>query len=218
MVGFDCWILELFMYLRSGAFLKSGARSIASESSKASTEGSVNQAHPSHLTAIPEDDSDSSSEQSYRIMSSLRPGVEVVNDTKTIGNVRPVEGEPKVLLYVTTNDYNAGIYQDRECDYYYLAGDTNLEILPEIIVRWHDDRFLDDQGRNFFRTTFPNEINPFGERQGALIDPEPNEEPPLVKEAEFRTTNKVVKVDMDQDEVGIYKYFDSRTSTAIYYK
>ena len=70
------------MYLRSGVFIKSGTRSIASESSKVSMEGSVNQAHPSPVTAIPEDDSDFSSEKSYRIMSSLKPGVEFVSDAE----------------------------------------------------------------------------------------------------------------------------------------
>ena len=50
------------------------------------------------------------------------------------------------------------------------------------------------------------------------MDTEPKEEPPFVKEAEFRTTNLAVKVDVDQDDVGIYKYFDSCTSTVIYYK
>ena len=93
-------------------------------------------------------------------MSSLKPGVEFVSDAEAIGTSRMPEEGPRKLLYVNTNVYNACIYQDHECQYYYLAGNTNLEILPEVLVRWHDERWIDDQGRNFFRTDYPQDMSP----------------------------------------------------------
>ena len=142
----------------------------------------------------------------------------MVNDSEAIGTSNMLGKKLVKLLYIVTNNYNAHIYQDRDSQHYYLAGDTNLEFLPEVLVKWEGDRWVDDQGTNFFRTQHPAEVNPFGELQGALIEPEPEERPPSINEAEFRTTSHVVKVDVDQEEVGLYKFFDPRTSTAYYYE
>ena len=40
----------------------------------------------------------------------------------------------------------------------------------------------------------------------------------MIRESELRTTNRVTKVEVDQEDAGIYKHFDSRSSTTFYYK
>lgn len=101
------------MYLRSGAYIKSGPRSVVSEGGKVSTEGSVNQADHRPLTIILEDESDSSLEQSYRVMTSFNLGVDVVSDSEAIETSKLTGKRLMKLLYAVTNDYNAHIfYQD----------------------------------------------------------------------------------------------------------
>ncbi|MCO5581225.1 hypothetical protein L7F22_035103 [Adiantum nelumboides] len=167
---------------KQGVSKPTGAKSVVFEESKVFAEGSVNQAGPRPLTAFLEDESNSSSEQSFIVMSIVKPGVEAVSDTQAIGTSRMAEEKDKV------------------------------------IVKWEEDRWVDEQGRNFFRAQHPNEVNPFGELQGALIDPKPEERPPVIREASYKIASSVLKVDVDQEDVGIYKCFDFSTSTACYYK
>ena len=53
------------MYLRSGAFFKSCAKSIKSQESRASTEESVNQVDSNPLTTIHEEEYSSTSSESF---------------------------------------------------------------------------------------------------------------------------------------------------------
>ena len=90
------------MYLRSGAYIKSGSRSVVSEGSRVYTEGSVNQTDHKPLTAILEDESDSSLEQSYRVMTSFNVGVDMVNDSEAIGTSNMSRKKLMKLLYAVT--------------------------------------------------------------------------------------------------------------------